>query len=173
MPIRERFHIIFLYIFKCTQTHQNIYLISSRTDSDLLQVLSQDHPMTLHLLHLLDEILLVTNPSMSLHLAYGMPSLESSGRQNPSLCPKRCWSLTFIQNTDLLCVFICIVFHNSPFFSWAKIALWPRFLLMLKSKTVCFCLEMQVILYILYHSVVQVRNNRGITALSKNEPLCY
>ena len=43
---------------------------------------------------------------------FGMPSLETSGRQNHCPCSKRYWSLTFIQNSDLLCVYICIVCHH-------------------------------------------------------------
>ena len=67
------------------------------------------------LLHMLDQIVLATNPSMSLHLVCGMPSLETSRRKNH--CSKRCWSLTFIQNTELL------VFIFTMFFTFA---LWSR-----------------------------------------------
>ena len=67
-------------------------------------------PLNLSFLLMLDEIVSATNPSMSLYLVWGMPSLETSGRQNHWLCSKRCWSLTFIKKLTCYVFIFCFVF---------------------------------------------------------------
>ena len=85
LPIRERINFkTCMYVFKCIHGNAPKYLsdfISHRLIPVTGPITRSSNDSTLIFAHV-GRIVSVTNPSMSLHLICGMPSLETSGRQN-------------------------------------------------------------------------------------------
>ena len=120
LPIRERINFkICMHVFKCIHGNAPKYLpdfISHRLGPVTGPITRSSNDSTLIVAHvgqncIGDKSFCVTAPRL-------WNALPRNIREAKLLCSKRCWSLAFIQNTDLLCVYILLCFST--------LALWSR-----------------------------------------------